>query len=142
MSTTKVISINLESDGRGRFALVESNGVVWRMPLDGSYSAAKLEAILLHELGDVVLRPEDVLAKARKLDVGIDFDTGVFLDPLVEPKEAPPSPPRLAEFLFSLLAPKKTVDAELGDMQEMFERRVKTLGKARARMLYWSQVLR
>lgn len=52
------------------------------------------------------------------------------------------APPRLAEFLFSLLASKKTVNAELGDMQELFERRVKTHGVPRARMLYWSQVLR
>lgn len=52
------------------------------------------------------------------------------------------SPPRLAEFLFSWLAPKKSLHEQLGDLQEIFDLNVTRFGKSRAGMLYWTQVLR
>jgi hypothetical protein len=51
-------------------------------------------------------------------------------------------PPAVAELLFQLMAPKRSVLAQLGDMQELFELNVVRVGKRRARMLYWAQVLR
>ena len=41
-----------------------------------------------------------------------------------------------------LLAPKHSVDAQLGDLQQLFEGRVKRYGAARGSMFYWTQVLR
>jgi hypothetical protein len=63
-------------------------------------------------------------------------------DAIVVQKPAQTAPPRFAEFLFSLLAPKKSVDVQLGDLQEIFEGNVDRFGVRRARMLYWAQVLR
>jgi hypothetical protein len=60
----------------------------------------------------------------------------------IAPKTEPSSPPRLAEFAFSLLAPKKSLSPQLGDLQEVFELNVARFGKSRARILYWAQVLR
>ena len=51
-------------------------------------------------------------------------------------------PPQFAEFLLSLLAPKNSVESQLGDMQEVFEDQVKRFGLGRAGMFYWTQVLR
>jgi hypothetical protein len=51
-------------------------------------------------------------------------------------------PPASAQFIFSLLSPENTVDAGLGDLQEIFERHITKFGPDRARAFYWSQVLR
>jgi hypothetical protein len=51
-------------------------------------------------------------------------------------------PPWLAETLIQLLAPKKTVQHLLGDLQEMYEKNSTRFGKSRAGRLYWAQVLR
>jgi len=50
------------------------------------------------------------------------------------------SPPALAEFVVSFLAPKNTAQAQLGDLQEMFEKNVARLGERQARRNYWMQV--
>jgi hypothetical protein len=52
------------------------------------------------------------------------------------------NPPVIAEFLFSWLAPKRVLQAQLGDLREIFELNVARFGKSRAGMLYWTQVLR
>jgi hypothetical protein len=49
-------------------------------------------------------------------------------------------PPRLAEFCISLLAPRNTAQALLGDLQEMFQANVRRLGEQEARRKYWLQV--
>jgi hypothetical protein len=67
-----------------------------------------------------------------------DEDHLLFSDEVAEAA----SPPRLAEALFQLFAPKKTVQHLLGDLQEVFEKNCARFGKARARRLYWAQVLR
>lgn len=51
------------------------------------------------------------------------------------------SPPWLAETLIQLLAPKKTVQHLLGDLQEMYEKNFARFDKSRAGRLYWAQVL-
>ncbi len=43
--------------------------------------------------------------------------------------------------MFALLAPRKTVSSQLGDLQEIFERDCEKYGLSRARRLYWAQVL-
>jgi hypothetical protein len=50
------------------------------------------------------------------------------------------SPPPLAELLVSFLAPKNSAQAQLGDLQEMFETNVSRLGEQHARRKYWIQV--
>lgn len=52
------------------------------------------------------------------------------------------SPPRLAENLFSAFAPKKSADAQLGDLQEIFQENVKRFGLERARRMYWIRISR
>jgi len=51
-------------------------------------------------------------------------------------------PPRLAEAAFAWLAPKATVDSQLGDLQEIFAENVQRHGWRRARWLYWLEVMR
>lgn len=74
---------------------------------------------------------EDYLSLAREFNLS-------FADDFVEPE----SPPRFAETLVQLFAPKRTVQHLLGDLQEVFEKNCNRFGKARARRLYWAQVLR
>jgi hypothetical protein len=50
------------------------------------------------------------------------------------------SPPALAEMFISMLAPKNSAQAQLGDLQEMFEANVERLGEREARRKYWMQV--
>jgi hypothetical protein len=52
------------------------------------------------------------------------------------------APPAIAEALISMFAPKRFSDAQLGDMQEIFETNVKRHGSQRARRLYWYEVAR
>jgi hypothetical protein len=49
---------------------------------------------------------------------------------------------RLAENLFSAFAPKKSADAQLGDLQEIFQENVKRFGLQRARRMYWIRISR
>jgi hypothetical protein len=51
-------------------------------------------------------------------------------------------PPVLGEALISLLTPKQFAQAQLGDMQEMFEGNVRRFGLKRAKRLYWYEVVR
>jgi hypothetical protein len=52
------------------------------------------------------------------------------------------TPPWLAENLFSAFAPKKSADAQLGDLQEIFQENVKRFGLERARRMYWIRISR
>jgi hypothetical protein len=67
-----------------------------------------------------------------------DEDHLFFAGEFVEPE----SPPQFAETLVQSLAPKRTVQHLLGDLQEVFEKNCNRFGEARARRLYWAQVLR
>jgi hypothetical protein len=50
------------------------------------------------------------------------------------------SPPMIAEFFISFLAPTNTAQVQLGDLQEMFHKNVERLGEKQARRKYWMQV--
>lgn len=52
------------------------------------------------------------------------------------------SPPFLAEYLISFLAPEKSAQAQLGDLQELFEKNVARIGERQARRKYWVEVAR
>jgi hypothetical protein len=52
----------------------------------------------------------------------------------------PGSPPALAELAISLLAPKNSAQALLGDLQEMFQKNAHRFGEKQARRKYWMQV--
>ncbi|MDD1536097.1 MULTISPECIES: permease prefix domain 2-containing transporter [unclassified Bradyrhizobium] len=126
----------------GTIALVELDGHELQLRVDGHLTPDNAEkfvameaAALAHDLGHKDIKAENIL-RPHYFEKYADFVASQLDDATAL------SPPRFAEFLFSLLASKTTVDAELGDMQELFERRLKAHGKARARMLYWSQVLR
>jgi hypothetical protein len=57
-------------------------------------------------------------------------------------KTSSEDPPRFAEAAFAWFAPKGTVDAQLGDLQELFAKNLQNHGYRRARWLYWLQVMR
>lgn len=90
---------------------------------------------------------DDIYRKIIK-DLGDHFPKTVVELEAVLPKEivvdaAPPtSPPAWGEALIALLAPKRHVEAQLGDMQEVFERNKANYGEAVARRMYWRQVAR
>jgi hypothetical protein len=53
-----------------------------------------------------------------------------------------PLPPAIAEALIGLFAQEQFADAQLGDMQEIFEANVTRVGLQRAKRLYWYEVVR
>ncbi len=50
------------------------------------------------------------------------------------------APPQVAELIIACLAPKNSAQAQLGDLQEMFEKNAARLGERQARRKYWMQV--
>lgn len=51
-------------------------------------------------------------------------------------------PPRVAEAAFAWLAPRATMDAQLGDLRELYIKNFGRYGEKRARWLYWLEVVR
>jgi hypothetical protein len=54
----------------------------------------------------------------------------------------PLNPPAIAEWLVTLIIPKRRSESLLGDLAERFHRHVETCGLRRARALYWAEALR
>ena len=52
------------------------------------------------------------------------------------------APPAMAEAFLSIFMPKRFSEAQLGDMQEIFEANVERHGLSRATRLYWYEVAR
>jgi len=52
------------------------------------------------------------------------------------------SPPQMAEWLFAMFAPRRSVGMQLGDLQEMYEKDSTRFGVQRAKRLYWTRVIR
>jgi hypothetical protein len=52
------------------------------------------------------------------------------------------APPAFAELVISFLAPKNSVQSQLGDLQEMFRKNADRFGEKQARRIYWKQVAR
>jgi hypothetical protein len=50
------------------------------------------------------------------------------------------APPAVAAFLLAFIAPKNTVQAFLGDLEEVFHKNAASLGEPQARRQYWMQV--
>jgi hypothetical protein len=65
------------------------------------------------------------------VDNFVEFDTA---------RTDAPSPPLLAALFISFLAPENTAQAQLGDLQEMFQKNVERLGAKQARRIYLMQV--
>jgi hypothetical protein len=57
------------------------------------------------------------------------------------PEKVHVNPPGLGEALLVIFAPKRRVDAMLGDLAERFNDDVEEKGLKRARLLYWARVL-
>jgi hypothetical protein len=55
--------------------------------------------------------------------------------------DAVSKPPPLAVFCISLLAPKNTAQAILGDLQELFHKNVERFDEKQARRMYWMEVV-
>jgi hypothetical protein len=51
------------------------------------------------------------------------------------------SPPMFATWLIVLLAPESSANAQLGDLDDMFQQNVKRFGEKAARRKYWKQVI-
>ena len=52
------------------------------------------------------------------------------------------APPPQATFLLALVAPKNSVQALLGDLEEIFQKNTERFGETRARRMYWFEVAR
>jgi hypothetical protein len=77
-----------------------------------------------------------------KLKAGIREEKRRIDDCLATLRRQTAPPPQLAESLISLLAPKKSADAQLGDLQEIFQENVKRFGLERARRMYCIRISR
>jgi hypothetical protein len=53
-----------------------------------------------------------------------------------------PAPPAFAELLLMMLGSKRTVDAMVGDFEQLFRMDLAEIGVTRARRRYWLRVLR
>jgi hypothetical protein len=114
---------------------VEVDDKLFEIPANGPETDAELSARVHQQLRNALAQKTRTGSAFGKLvEFSLEFASWEM--------RITPSPPRLAEFLFSLFASKKTVDAQLGDLQEVFDHNVERYGVARARMRYWSQVLR
>jgi len=98
------------------------------LPPAGAMRQAILDATVQSFVADRALRRERALLKAR-------------VEELPGKLKHPTSPPPLAELIISCLAPENTAQAQLGDLQEMFENNVARLGEQQARRKYWMQVV-
>jgi hypothetical protein len=74
-------------------------------------------------------------------DVDLAFDASTGEEPAPEPAP-PPSPPRGLELLLTIGAITDKLEAELGDINELFEREVETLGVQHANLRYWGKGIR
>jgi hypothetical protein len=75
-------------------------------------------------------------------DRGHTVDFAHIMPRSVPPPQTQISPPQTAEWLFAAFAPKRTVKAQLGDLQEIFENESSRFGAKRAKRLYWTRVIR
>jgi hypothetical protein len=80
--------------------------------------------------------------KARQALRSSLHSTVHLFDKLLVEEERQPSPPAVAEALMQLLGPKRSINAQLGDLQEMFNTDILRFGDRRARRRYWLQVIR
>jgi hypothetical protein len=81
----------------------------------------------------------DRARKRIRSEITAEFDRVVSIAEKAS-MSSPASPPMLAEFLISCLAPKNSAQAMLGDLQEMFEQNAGRFGEKQARRKYWMQV--
>jgi hypothetical protein len=51
-------------------------------------------------------------------------------------------PPAFAEWVMAFLAPENSVQCQLGDLHEMFQKNANRIGEKQARRKYWKQVAR
>lgn len=138
----KIISVLRAKDDSGWHVRFVIEGIeypaVW-IASEGYLDREWLKDLLAEKMGfkrpsTVSVGPE-IEAKATTIYV----DTSILAAAAAPP---PPAPPRIAELVFAWLAPAKSVHAQLGDMQEMFERNLARFGRHRAQWFYWVQVLR
>src|ERR1700733_6000513 len=52
------------------------------------------------------------------------------------------APPAFAEWVMPFLAPENSVQSQLGDLHEMFQKNAHRIGERQARRKYWKQVAR
>lgn len=60
----------------------------------------------------------------------------------VRPPPKRSTPPATAAFLLAFIAPKNSAQAQLGDLEEIFQKNVDRFGEREARRLYWFEVAR
>lgn len=140
---TQIIVKSIIGSGLQRSLVsVDMNGVLFTVQFDIPVtSVAEAQYHISRIAANNVVNAEHIIhAKKLVSPTTIIVNQGDLFDDTLEIQQ--PSPPQLAEALFSMLAPKKTVQHLLGDMQEIFEKNCARFGKARAKRLYWTQVLR
>jgi hypothetical protein len=84
------------------------------------------------------------LPAGRDIGLSIRDDAVIIMPVKVRIDTAPKKllPPAFGEALLVLFCPKKRIDAMMGDLEEQFHEHVETKGERRAKLLYWSGVLR
>jgi predicted DNA-binding protein (UPF0251 family) len=95
-----------------------------------------VKILSIEDAGDFRL---DMEKTNQTVNIYIDEAAGIKV---IEPtRDDEPDPPRLAEFLLTLVMPPSRADAVTGDLNEHFARDYKELGRRRAVRLYWARTL-
>ena len=81
------------------------------------------------------------LVRLREIHALAEAKLKALQDGLTIARPAATAPPPLAVFCISLLAPKNTAQALLGDLQEIFHKNVERLDEKQARHMYWMEVV-
>jgi hypothetical protein len=97
-----------------------------RGPANRAWALAKYRAELL----ETIIERKD------------DPELGMSAVTTIGSADPPPQPPALGEALLVLFCPKNRARYMMGDLEESFHDDIKTKGHRRAKLLYWSGVLR
>jgi hypothetical protein len=85
----------------------------------------------------------DLEEETRALAVSLNINLAISHHPVsAKVVEADCYPPRLAEFLLTVLATSRRTEAMIGDLNEYFTRECEEFGRDRAVRLYWARALR
>jgi hypothetical protein len=129
-----------------RVAITSENGEAEYLQLDleglppaGAGRQAAIEDAIQRYFTERTFRDQHKALTARIAELKAKTDV---LAAKAAETETHSSPPFLAELLIAHLAPKNSAQAQLGDLQEMFEKNVARIGERQARLKYWIEVAR
>lgn len=124
----------------GGFEITVEGSDLFLVQLAPNMNAAE-QMQVLHRLISAEMEKVQAERYAALLRSAETMDSWSKLKKIAKSETRGSEPPALAEAVFSFLTSKLTADAELGDLQELFLKNVDRFGQARARRLYWYEVL-